>query len=266
MCIQKACYRLTWTSSERSTFERSGGTCGRSALRLSTFASRLHQHPSHKSAPFLFNMATVPQVYRFNVGGKRYEVSESLLDQHPHTMLARLASETRNQGKAEEIFIERDGERFRFVLDFLRDGKVGLPLSADTKATFVAELDYFGVDYGDASSIQHLTDECPRLVSLTMHVLDEMRARIQKSVDAAREDKAASDAALDAMYFVKCCFERHVSKTPVKCQASHTYICNLTHEQASATLAPFGFRCVSIWKNHDYTAFSALEIAALDVP
>lgn len=64
---------------------------------------------------------------------------QSLLDQHPNTMLARLASETWNgQGKEdEEIFIERDGERFRYVLDFLRHGKVLLPLCSEPKANSV---------------------------------------------------------------------------------------------------------------------------------
>ena len=70
------------------------------------------------------NTATV----RFNVGGTIYEVSRSLLEQHPNTMLARMVSKTwlseeeDNERKDEPLFIDRDRERFCYVLDFMRDG------------------------------------------------------------------------------------------------------------------------------------------------
>ena len=97
--------------------------------------------------------------YQFNVGGTKYEVAHSLLKQHPNTLLARLTSETWNHGDAaKEIFIERDGERFRHVLSFLRDGKVVLPLS-EPKEMFIADLQYNGIDYDDgANTIQQLTE------------------------------------------------------------------------------------------------------------
>lgn len=83
----------------------------------------------------------------FNVGGHKYEVSRSLLNMHPNTMLARIASKEWNSEKNDgAIFIERNGIRFQFVLDYLRDGKaVSLPAIVSKKA-FVADLVYFAVD------------------------------------------------------------------------------------------------------------------------
>ena len=40
--------------------------------------------------------------------------------------------------------MERDGQRFRFVLDYLRDGKVTLP-TTETKEKFVSELEYYNI-------------------------------------------------------------------------------------------------------------------------
>jgi hypothetical protein len=62
---------------------------------------------------------------KFNIGGLIHEVSQSVLDMHPDSMLAKSASELWK--KESDIFIERDGARFRFVLDYMRDGKVNSP-------------------------------------------------------------------------------------------------------------------------------------------
>ncbi len=65
---------------------------------------------------------------KLNVGGSVYEISKSLLDQYPDTMLARMVSDTwssgRNSGQNTCLFIERDGERSRYCLDYMRDGGI----------------------------------------------------------------------------------------------------------------------------------------------
>lgn len=214
-------------------------------------------------------MATIPRIHRFNVGGKRYEVSQLLLEQQPHTMLARLVSETWNQGKAEEIFIERDGERFRYVLDFLRDGKVELPISADPKANIVAELVYFGIDCGDASSIQHIADRPAQYLSQLLESLNEVRDTINKSLAAANERRVASQAEIrkiddeiDSIKFARFCVERHVSGN-AHCDFSKQFARGLTTEQASVALAPFGFRCITLTKENFDSHIAKVEIEAL---
>ena len=70
-----------------------------------------------------------PKIVNFNVGGTRYEVARSLIEMHPDTMLARMVSEQWQADPSKEVFIERNGSRFEYVLDYLRDGKVSLPFS-----------------------------------------------------------------------------------------------------------------------------------------
>lgn len=127
----------------------------------------------------------------FNVGGKLYQVSRSLLDRYPLTMLSRMASETwqTTDAAAEKIiFIERDGERFRYVLDYMRDAEVSLPggQGGVTKTSLFKELLYYG--FHDFSmedikvEITHL--EAPKyLAQLTKEHKEELEVRIQERTD-----------------------------------------------------------------------------------
>ena len=97
----------------------------------------------------------------FNVGGTKYQVSRSLMDQHPDTMLSRMVSDTwqtEEDGADDEegCFIERNGARFAYVLDYMRDGCVSIPggNSACTKSAMLNELQYFGFGDVDAEAIQ----------------------------------------------------------------------------------------------------------------
>lgn len=101
------------------------------------------------------------QIVTFNVGGTHYEVSRSLINQFPDTMLARLSSETwspqtddgDSNYKGAPLFIERDGERFRYCLDYMRDGGiVDLPATV-SKAALLRDLEYYGFHDVDPSAI-----------------------------------------------------------------------------------------------------------------
>ena len=94
-------------------------------------------------------------VVKFNVGGTRYEVARSLLEAHPDTMVTRMASEDWQQNAEAEIFIERDGTRFKYFLDYLRDGKISLPLSV-SKDAMLADMNYYGVDPEDRVNYQNI--------------------------------------------------------------------------------------------------------------
>ena len=59
-------------------------------------------------------------------------------------MLARKATEQRQEAPASEIFIKRDGLRFRYVLDYMTDDKVVLPLT-ESKEIILAELECYGI-------------------------------------------------------------------------------------------------------------------------
>eukprot|EP00978_Attheya_sp_CCMP212_P018849 scaffold52077_cov52-Attheya_sp.AAC.4 len=84
----------------------------------------------------------------FNVGGHRYEVARTLLEQHSDTMLARSASQEWQTDPESEIFMERNGIRFQYVLDYFRDGKVFLPVT-ESKEALIHDLTYFGIEAND---------------------------------------------------------------------------------------------------------------------
>jgi hypothetical protein len=92
-------------------------------------------------------------IVRFNVGGVKYEVSRSLIEAYPSTMLARLVSDTWQQDLGSEIFIDRNGQRFQYVLDYMRDQEINLPLNT-TKGSAVKELEYFGFEHVDPEAIK----------------------------------------------------------------------------------------------------------------
>ena len=77
----------------------------------------------------------------FYVGGTKYKVSMLLLSNHPDTMLACSASDQWEEDPETEIFVERDGERFKYCLDYLRDGRARLPLIASKEAV-IDDLKY----------------------------------------------------------------------------------------------------------------------------
>lgn len=104
------------------------------------------------------------KIITFNVGGKHYDISRSLLELYPNTVLATAASETwnnhgdNNNNNCEPIFIERDGKRFRYILDYMRDGKVHLPANIPKQA-FICDLDYLGFHNLSIDSIQIHSNE-----------------------------------------------------------------------------------------------------------
>jgi hypothetical protein len=68
------------------------------------------------------------EIVNLNVGGIQYSVARSTIMKYEETMLAKLVSEKWNPQSSEApIFIDRDGERFKFILDFYRDGEIIVP-------------------------------------------------------------------------------------------------------------------------------------------
>jgi hypothetical protein len=65
----------------------------------------------------------------FNVGGKFFKTARSLTLQHEGSLLARLVSDTWQVDKTKPIFIDTDGDTFRFVSNYLRYGRIALPVT-----------------------------------------------------------------------------------------------------------------------------------------
>ena len=83
---------------------------------------------SHLSNP-LYKELILPSIMsanntiKFNVGGKHFEVSRDLMEMHSETMLGKLVSEAWQQDPEEPVFIDRDGDIFAHVLNYLRYGR-----------------------------------------------------------------------------------------------------------------------------------------------
>lgn len=90
----------------------------------------------------------------FDVGGKQYKVSCSLIDRFPSTILARMTSEVwRGADDDKPIFIDRDGETFRYCLDYMRDGHVSIPITV-SKGALIKDLNYYGFTDIDEGAIE----------------------------------------------------------------------------------------------------------------
>ena len=101
---------------------------------------------------------------KINVGGTHYETSYSTIQSRPGTMLDMLLS---RHVEGEEIFIDRDGEMFRWILYWYRTGIivdykiVGIPIDL-----WNAELDYYQVRLEkDADNDYEMTDKKRRILS-----------------------------------------------------------------------------------------------------
>ena len=106
------------------------------------------------------------------MGGKLYIVTRSLLEMHPNTMLARSASEQWLPDQVKEVFLERDGDQFGLVLDYLRDdGYVVLPLTV-SKPSFMADLVFYGVENVDENKIFFKSSSDAKLQA---HAMSEMK-------------------------------------------------------------------------------------------
>jgi len=75
---------------------------------------------------------------KLNVGGSYFTTSVQTLTKDPNTMLAAMFSGKFEMKPCEDgaFFIDRDGTHFRFILNYLRTGKLTLPEGA----TFLKEL------------------------------------------------------------------------------------------------------------------------------
>ena len=62
------------------------------------------------------------EIVKLNIGGFSYQLSSSLLQMHPDTMLAKSASEKWQKDSQTEVFIDRNGGYLQYVLDYLREG------------------------------------------------------------------------------------------------------------------------------------------------
>ena len=112
---------------------------------------------------------------KLNVGGHHFTTSLQTLTRDPNSMLAAMFSgkfpmEPHGDGA---FFIDRDGTHFRFILNYLRTGKLTFPEGATALAEFKEEADFYQIQgiLGELDDTrlksEILTDEVHRNILVT---------------------------------------------------------------------------------------------------
>ncbi|RIB10921.1 BTB/POZ protein [Gigaspora rosea] len=85
-----------------------------------------------------------------NVGGIKYETYRSTLAKYPETLLGTMFS-SRNEAllhttNGNEYFFDRNGDAFRYIMTFYRDGKISYESNfLVNESELAAEIDYFQI-------------------------------------------------------------------------------------------------------------------------
>lgn len=145
-------------------------------------------------------------IVKFNIGGQRFDVSESFLSLHPNTMLAKSASEEWQKDPEKVIFMDRDGAMFAQVLNYLRDGRVDLPCTIN-KSAFLYELVYYGVEKVDEDAVEDANNT--RKLGANFLLLDEARA-IHQGVHLIIDTLMRNDIdRMNGLFYVNVDVDKH---------------------------------------------------------
>ena len=135
---------------------------------------------------------------QFNVGGKHFQISRAVVNNHPDSELSRLMADP---SQTEPIFIDRNGDVFALVLDYMRHGQVVLPITCPMD-TFQRDLEHYGIPYKEGTvrrDSYHAAGEMTATMAHHQEQLDCLRART-KSLDLTNKMEALASF----------CFRRYV--------------------------------------------------------
>lgn len=87
------------------------------------------------------------KILHLNVGGTTYTTTRSTLTRHPESMLGAMFSGKHPSARDGNghYFIDRDGPLFRFVLNFLRCGRLNLPKDFNDFEQLHEEADFYQI-------------------------------------------------------------------------------------------------------------------------
>lgn len=81
---------------------------------------------------------------KLNVGGKRYETSLATLKRDPHSFFAKLVRN--GDFSSKEFFIDRNGQYFEYILDYLRQPATWEPpIDKETRTILRREADFYSL-------------------------------------------------------------------------------------------------------------------------
>ena len=112
-----------------------------------------------------------------------------MLKDFPQTLLERSASKVWNEG-GDEVFIEGNGHRFQYVLDFMRYGKITLP-SSENHDAFFTEMEYYGLTSYLLAKVPTLYENIKFNVSGTIYEVPISSLELQKWKNTNLQRRAA---------------------------------------------------------------------------
>ena len=94
-----------------------------------------------------------PKTVVLNVSGEKFEIQPEMFNEYPKTILAKEIQKHYKEDNVNDVlFINRCPTLFRFLLQFVRDKKVYLPVGV-SKASFLNEMNYYCFDNIEESNI-----------------------------------------------------------------------------------------------------------------
>lgn len=115
----------------------------------------------------------------FNVGGTRYDVAIDILMKFEDTLLAQLVVLKGNKNSQEPIYIERDGERFRYILDWYRDGRINVP-KTDSIESIKSDALFFGLPRNIIIEESHSFDDFLESFDMVAYRYKKMKSNLKK--------------------------------------------------------------------------------------
>lgn len=85
------------------------------------------------------------QLVNLNVGGKKFTTTINTLTKYEDSMFPVLLSGKFKENPANEIFIDRDGQAFKYIMTFLRNGEYIAPSDPAMQKLVNCEIEYYGL-------------------------------------------------------------------------------------------------------------------------
>nr|XP_006819272.1 PREDICTED: BTB/POZ domain-containing protein KCTD4-like [Saccoglossus kowalevskii] len=91
--------------------------------------------------------SSIHEIINLNVGGKLYSTTRSTLTRYPDTMLGAMFSGRMPSLKDAHgnYFIDRNGDMFKYILEFLRNGSIHLPEDFKDFGALAVEADFYQI-------------------------------------------------------------------------------------------------------------------------
>eukprot|EP00062_Callorhinchus_milii_P006930 gi/632947992/ref/XP_007889349.1/ PREDICTED: BTB/POZ domain-containing protein KCTD21-like [Callorhinchus milii] len=111
-----------------------------------------------------------------NVGGRLYSTSLTTLTRYPESMLGSMFSGAMPTSDSQEnYFIDRDGEMFRYILNFLRSSHLDLPVDFQELDLLKREADFFQIQ-PLLELLQTADPKISRIKNVTLNIIHDSKA------------------------------------------------------------------------------------------